>query len=1493
MKYACSILILFLILSLSAVMASPAQAAAATAWTGAGDGSSWSKSGNWSNGVPGSGVQATIDLDAAGGVEVYVDINTAVCGHLVLTSGTLRFDAASILTCDRLSLSGELSMTGGTLNFLGNADTFAGGSASLTGGLVRFIQTVSTSFNFPTWSYYSVEIACGGSTTIAMTGNATCRNLTLTSGTFSAASHTLTVLGVWAKNGGIYASGTGTVAFQQSAVVDALDADDADDIEAASSSIGGSQSTSFNNLTMSGAGLVLGTDTVITGNFTQTTGAFSLSAYTLTLHGNFTRSSGTIFNANTGTVAFLGTGTSVIGGTTDSTFYNLTVAKSGAGAVTLGRNTTVTHTVLLTSGILNGSALTLNVAGDWTNNGATFSPGTGTVVFNGTDSPATVGGTNGTTFNNLTLNKSRTVPLGYRLTVAVNTTVNGNVLLTSGDLVINASRQIDVKGNWTNNGADMSPNATSTVKFTGTAVSTIGGTQVSSFGHLTLQKTGQTVFLTNASTVSGTLTLSTGFLNYSGSGNLPGASRSLSAASTKVTFSGGSNQDLSFGASAGLYNDLEIDKTGGVATVNASSPSLIFGNNWGVVSTAGIVFTRGAVTQSASNQGILSLGGITIANNASVVITGNEAPTGFYTNWSQGASATYNPGVGALTGVTYVFGSGGTSSISGAPKFNNLFVAKAGGGVTSLDAGTTITNSLIAWNYNSNQANFVELNTFTHTIGSVRARGVPEGGSVNLGQVKFETSTVNLVGAAAIDNSFVWGDAATQQLDFGTGAVRFRMAANTALQGNYPFYTLVIDTGNAYTVSLQNNLTIGRDLSITSGTLDVTSANYSITVNRNWGQSGGFLPRAGTVIFGTAPATANITGTVVDFYAIQVNKIGSSPTVTVSAAINFQTLDVYAGTLIAGNSIWRAGQSLNVHSGGVLRITHANHVTEFTSGATVVIDGLLESQPTSNGPQWVCASGDGNSSLRYGVTVNGEVRVNSMRIRHLNDAGLTFNDAALTNFRNVSLSAGGAGAGSRLLAINTSGTLVQSFSGISFDRSTTYNVKVSDSTPSGDSHVTFENLPANGVGAGEAYDFDGDRGVNGDAVADDGVSTQGEAVCHWRSDNYDLLAGSKDPNPGATYANYPIIVLNYSTFQATGILLGFNNWQGDGEDLLAMFNPNGDLLDTRTFGAADGDILSYRSMYFNEAAVGFDANGDGDGNDASVILVFVALSGGRVYVFDFSDGASLKDLGGGNPWGVLGYYDGPADGISAITSHITVNESNVYFGATVSGVEKLCWVDHKSMKLSVALTPAGLPTIQSSLMVIPEMGADKAHVGSARDLSGDGHFYKIDAGGSLLIETDYVAVGDVQGVPSYRNGIIMFGDESGRVYAVSDNGYVGRAGFPRNIGDGPVRGGIFQNHLSYAYGGTLGGTLFCLSPSGAPRYQVTGLGAITTAPVAVGGTVMVAAGNTVRTVSDNPASPVVLYTYTGSGPTSNIVVNPSHATGPKFIYITGGTFVMH
>ncbi len=265
--------------------------------------------------------------------------------------------------------------------------------------------------------------------------------------------------------------------------------------------LGGTATTSFYALTISGYNVILAHNENVTNNLLITSGTFDGGAgsYTLNVAGNFTNNS--TFTGDNGTVVMNGAGAQTIGGTKTSSFYNLTCNPSTGVTVTLGIAETVSNNLLLSNGTLDVSAFNygLTVGGSFTNNKA-FTARNGTVTMNGT---GTIGGSVSTSFYKLTIS-------GTAITLAAAEIVTNNLLLSSGTLDVSSSNYtLTVGGNFTNNATFNAEKGT--VTFNGASTQSISGTSKISFYNATLS--GSTITLNSNESLQNALTVNSGALN--------------------------------------------------------------------------------------------------------------------------------------------------------------------------------------------------------------------------------------------------------------------------------------------------------------------------------------------------------------------------------------------------------------------------------------------------------------------------------------------------------------------------------------------------------------------------------------------------------------------------------------------------------------------------------------------------------------------------------------------------------------------------------------------------------------------------------------------------------------------------------------------------------------------------------------------------------------------------------------------------------------------
>ncbi|MCD6066821.1 MAG: hypothetical protein K0S33_1647 [Bacteroidetes bacterium] len=421
------------------------------------------------------------------------------------------------------------TVTGGTLQ-IGNASTPAA---------AQIIQINST---YPVANLLVNNASANAS--LQTSALSVISNVTITAGTLTSNSFDISLGGNWTNNGGTFAPGTGTVIFNGTGgqIIN-----------------GTAASQTFNNVNVAKtAGTLLSaggsTTTITTNNLTLTTGNFNAPA-TLNITGsataslthnsdtyiagaatfvtgNWTRNGGT-FVPGTGTVTFSGTAAQSINGTIAShNFNNVVIAKtagtllSAGGSVTTISTNSLTQTtgnftapatlnvtaattssILLTAGTFTSGA-NINLNGNWTNNGATFTPGTGTVTLTGTTAQ-TIFKTGGETFNNLVCTNAGTKTLNSPVTTNAGLTINSGSTfdVNTGNFLVT------VKGNFTNSGTMV--NRSGNVFMNGTTAQTISGTTLTNFYDLTLNNAAGASLLSDENIIN-SLVLNNGTFNVNG-----------------------------------------------------------------------------------------------------------------------------------------------------------------------------------------------------------------------------------------------------------------------------------------------------------------------------------------------------------------------------------------------------------------------------------------------------------------------------------------------------------------------------------------------------------------------------------------------------------------------------------------------------------------------------------------------------------------------------------------------------------------------------------------------------------------------------------------------------------------------------------------------------------------------------------------------------------------------------------------------------------------
>ncbi|MDQ3111100.1 MAG: fibronectin type III domain-containing protein [Bacteroidota bacterium] len=708
----------------------------------------------------------------------------------------------------------------------------------------------------------------------------------------------------WTNTGGAYTAGTNTTTFNGTV----------------SSAINGTAVTqTFNHVIVSKtAGTTLSvngsTTTMNVNNFTETSGNFTacatlnvnaavastvtLSAGTFTagttvnVTGNWTNN-GAATVPGTSTTNFTGTLAQAINGTAASqNFHNVVLLKTAGTTLTVGGSTAtlttnnITETtgnftscatlnvnasasanVLLSSGTFTAGTTT-NITGNWTNNGATFIPGTSTTNFTGTAAQAINGTAASQTFFNVVVAKTAGTTLSVAgstttlttnnltetsgnfiacATLNVNATANASVQLTAGNFT--AGTTINVNGNWTNDGGTFIPGG-GTVRFTGTLAEAINGTALAqTFNNLVVIKTAGTTLTVGGSTA--TLTVNN-FTQTSGNFTSCATLNVNAAASSAVLLSAGT-------FTAGTTLNITGNWTNnGATTVHAASTTNFTG-------TLAQAINGTVAAQNFFNVVIVKTAGTTLSvGGSTVTLTTNN-----------------------VTQTTGNFTAPATTNINASP-FASLLITTG-----AFTAGNTI-NVTGDWTYN--------------------------GGTVAPG-----TGTVNFTGTLAQ----VIGGLAVSQTFFNVNVLK---TAGTLLSTGGSTVSLTTNdftetTGNFSAPATMNiNATPSSSLLLNAGTF---TAGSVINIRGNWTRNGGtVVPGISTVNFtGTLAQAINGTVAAQNFYDVVVVKTPGT-TLTVGGSTNNVTVNSF--TLTTGNFTGNGTLNVNLSPASSILLSSGTFTTGST-----------------------------------------------------------------------------------------------------------------------------------------------------------------------------------------------------------------------------------------------------------------------------------------------------------------------------------------------------------------------------------------------------------------------------------------------------------------------------------------------------------------------------------------------------------------------------------
>jgi hypothetical protein len=498
----------------------------------------------------------------------------------------------------------------------------------------------------------------------------------------------------------------------------------------------------------------------------------------------------------------------------------------------------------------------INISGALTFSGTnTYVVGSSTINFNGAASPQNVPMRTTLTYNNITLNNSGSTGAVLISNAITSTNVTGSITVESG-IFNNGGYAIAGNGGKTfqvNDGATFTlisstgmPTGFGSTNLEENSTVDFGGNMSQSipaidFGNLTFSNTGARIFASSGTIgVAGVLTPGTHAFTVTGS---------------TINFNGTSNQSVPMPVATALYDNIQINCTGGTGATLAAA-----------VNTTNVAGNITVQTGTFNNGGFAIVGNATKAfqvdNGTTFRLTGTSTmPSGFTTttlgitstvdyngsgtqtvaaqNYGHltssstgartlassgtiGVASVFTPGTNAftITGSTFDFNGSGAQTIP-AFDYNNLTSSNTGGRVLASSGSIGVAGTFTPFT-----------NTYTITGSTIDfdgtgAQTIPVFQYNNLTSSSSGARTLAAVGTITVAGTFTPG--ASNAYTVTGSTVDFRGSALQTLSNTFTFNNLSLNNASGLTLAANANL-IGV-LSIGSGTFTTTGYDFRLISN--------------------------------------------------------------------------------------------------------------------------------------------------------------------------------------------------------------------------------------------------------------------------------------------------------------------------------------------------------------------------------------------------------------------------------------------------------------------------------------------------------------------------------------------------------------------------------------------------------------------------------------------------------------------------------------
>jgi len=682
-----------------------------------------------------------------------------------------------------------------------------------------------------------------------------------------------------------------------------------------------------NNLTINnGATLTINTaddgtanDLSVSGDLTITgTLTISSSVDIISAAGNWTKGGTGTFNNGGSTVRYeVASGSKTLNNGT-ANFYNLTI--NSVGSVNLGASTTVTNDLTISAGTfdISNNAYVLTIGKNFSNS-SVFTSRQGTVVFNQSGALSTITA-GSSSFYNITFNggTSTEFRLLSDLTTAGNITISSGIVNLNGFILNNGDGTgvdaLSITGTLTvNANASLKMGANSTLTVNNTGRIRVVGTSSSAIATVTRQTAGTYSFTVD---VGGTIEATYYSFEYMGTSGIQINSGGFIDATNDFDEGTFSN-----GAAGGVYLNFLGEFSDATNHTFGSNPvsNVTFnsGPTYNVRRTSG---TNLIEFRDAAG----SLAGFLYEDDNTSAAAGTGA-----IRWSNsGTTFTWVGGVSTDWGNVNNWNDG-SGVPADWPKSTHVDIANL---VITIPSGTTFSPVIDAAD-DAAARNLTINNGATLTLSGAAPTLTVSNSLSNAGTLTAAgaTTAVITVGNTFTNTSvFTPGASSTVILTAASGT-------KTLANGGSSFYNLTISGGATF--NLSGALTVSNNLSISAGTVDLTTNNYGLNVGGNLDITGtGVLTTRSGIITMNGTGSKTLNPRTSTFYSLVVNKTGGG---TVTLTTNDLTLNgnltLTAGTFAVGS------QNINILG------TWTNSAATFNAGTgTVTFNGSGNFNMTTN-----------------------------------------------------------------------------------------------------------------------------------------------------------------------------------------------------------------------------------------------------------------------------------------------------------------------------------------------------------------------------------------------------------------------------------------------------------------------------------------------------------------------------------------------------------------